>query len=150
MTRAGALIRDLDECIKAIDECEREWERLVEDTKLSSVDELPDAFRNRDILLTQYVYLNAIKAYIEEGGRSRGSYLIRDDEGRLPIEGLSDEFKFTLDKGELTDKVGEVELKIEGNNIYCSIEWRPVRPIPSEDNWFENVWNEYLKGDIIK
>jgi succinate dehydrogenase/fumarate reductase flavoprotein subunit len=150
MTRAGALIRSLDECIKGIDECEREWKRLVEDTKLSSIDELPDAFRNRDILLTQYVYLNAIKAYIEEGGRSRGSYLIRDDEGRLPIEGLPDEFKFTLDKGELTDKVGEVELKIEGDNIYCNIEWRPVRPIPSEDNWFENVWNEYLKGDIIK
>jgi len=29
-------------------------------------------------------------------------------------------------------------------------EWKPVRPIPSEDNWFENVWGEYRKGNIIK
>jgi len=28
--------------------------------------------------------------------------------------------------------------------------WVGIRPIPREDSWFENVWNEYLKDNIIK
>lgn len=150
MTRAGAHIRSIDECKHAIEECERDWKQFTEDIKLSSIEDLPDAFRNRDILLTQYVYLNAIKAYIEAGGRSRGSYLVYDEEGHLPIEKLSDEFRFVLDSGKLTDKVSEIELDMDGDNLSCNVEWKPVRAIPTEDNWFENVWNQYLKGDIIK
>lgn len=151
MTRAGAHIRSLNECVKAIEECSKEWKDLISNTVLSSFEELPDAFRNRDILLTQYVYLNAIKVYIESGGRSRGSYLVYDDKGKLPIEGLSEEFKFVLDDGSLTDKVAEVGLEIEdGGQLRCNVEWKPVRPIPKEDNWFENVWNDYRSGNIIK
>ncbi|HHW71521.1 MAG TPA: FAD-binding protein [Clostridiales bacterium] len=151
MTRAGAHIRSLNECVRAIEECSKEWKDLISNTVLSSFEELPDAFRNRDILLTQYVYLNAIKVYIESGGRSRGSYLVYDDKGKLPIEGLSEEFKFVLDDGSLTDKVAEVGLEIEdGGQLRCNVEWKPVRPIPKEDNWFENVWNDYRSGNIIK
>lgn len=151
MTRAGAHIRSLNECVKAIEECSKEWKDLISNTVLSSFEELPDAFRNRDILLTQYVYLNAIKVYIESGGRSRGSYLVYDDKGKLPIEGLSEEFKFVLDDGSITDKVAEVGLEIEdGGQLRCNVEWKPVRPIPKEDNWFENVWNDYRSGNIIK
>lgn len=150
MTRAGAHIRSLDECEKAIAECSKEWKDLTSNTMLASIDELPDAFRNRDILLTQYVYLNAIKAYIEAGGRSRGSYLVHDDEGRIPIEGLPEEFKFSLDDGNLTDKVAEVGLEIDGEQLMCNVEWKPVRPIPTEDNWFENVWNAYRSGSVIR
>lgn len=151
MTRAGAHIRSLNECVRAIEECSKEWKDLISNTVLSSFEELPDAFRNRDILLTQYVYLNAIKVYIESGGRSRGSYLVYDDKGKLPIEGLSEEFKFVLDDGSITDKVAEVGLEIEdGGQLRCNVEWKPVRPIPKEDNWFENVWNDYRSGNIIK
>ncbi|NMA95887.1 MAG: oxidoreductase, partial [Clostridiales bacterium] len=115
---------------------------------LASIDELPDVFRNRDILLTQYVYLNAIKSYIEEGGRSRGSYLVYDDKGQLPIDSLPNEFRFLLDDGELTEKTQEIGFSKD--DLRCNIEWKPVRPIPTEDNWFENVWNQYMQGDIIK
>lgn len=150
MTRAGAHIRSIDECKAAIAECERDWKAFEKGIRLSSIAELPDAFRNRDILLTQYVYLNAIKAYIEEGGRSRGSYLVHDHEGGLPIAELPDDFRFVLDDGKLTEKVAQVQLNIDRDNISCSVDWKPVRPIPTEDNWFENVWNQYLKDDIIK
>jgi len=32
----------------------------------------------------------------------------------------------------------------------CICEWRKARPIPKCDDWFENVWNEYRKDEIIK
>ena len=33
---------------------------------------------NRDILLTQFAFLSSISAYIEDGGASRGSYLVTE------------------------------------------------------------------------
>lgn len=149
MTKVGAHIRSLDACSDAICKCYEDLKALAEKTQIASIYELPEVFRNRDILLTQYVYLNAIKEYIEKGGRSRGSYLVQDDQGELPIDSLPDDFRYTLDKGELLDQVSEIELRIEGDNAYCLTEWKPVRPIPVEDNWFENIWNDYRNGNVI-
>lgn len=149
MTRAGAHIRSIEGCRKAIDECLHDIENLVDDAKLSSIYELPHVFRNRDILISQFVYLNAIKAYMQKGGKSRGSYLVQDDEGGLPIEGLPDVFKFTLDDGNLSGKACEIVLNTEGG-LKCSVNWEDVRPIPKGDGWFENVWNDYREGRIIR
>ncbi len=109
---------------------------------------LIDAFRNRDILMTQYVYLSAIKEYIEKGGRSRGSYLVKDDAGILPMEGLPEIFRFKLDDQSLMKKTCTVTY--DKKSLSVNFLWQDVRPIPSEDNWFENVWSEYRKKNIIK
>ena len=150
MTKYGAHIRSLEGCKKAIDECLKDLKEIDDKTQIAAIRELPDAFRNKDILLTQYVYLNAIKEYIEKGGRSRGSYLVQDSNGELPIESLSDDFRFALDSGELAKMTCEVQLNADNGNYSCSFEWKPVRPIPEGDSWFENVWNAYLRGEIIK
>ncbi len=150
MTRAGAHIRSLEAVNQAIEECRKDLKNFVSDTRISRHHELPDVFRNRDILITQFVYLNAIKEYIEKGGKSRGSYLVYDKEGQLPLEGLPEMFRFSLDNGQLSSLTCEIELKEQDGEYHCVTEWKPVRPIPTEDNWFENVWNEYMKGNIIK
>jgi succinate dehydrogenase/fumarate reductase flavoprotein subunit len=150
MTKQGAHIRSLSGAVEGIDECLRDINNLINDTVVSSPYDLPYAFMNRDILITQYVYLSAIKEYIEKGGRSRGSYLVQDDNGELPIAGLSSEFKFTLDSGALLKKVCEIQLHKTCEGLKCEARWEPVRPIPSEDNWFENVWNDYRNNLIIK
>lgn len=148
MTKAGAHIRSLEAAEVAIQSCINDLREFNSVTGAASTTELAEAFKNRDILLTQFVYLNAIKEYIKNGGRSRGSYLIKDSEGILPIEGLSEEFRFSLNSGEMQQKTCEVELSIT-DEVKCTSEWKPVRPIPSEDNWFENVWNDYRQGKIF-
>ena len=30
-----------------------------------------------------------------------------------------------------------------------AVEWVPVRPLPKEDTWFENVWNAFMQDKII-
>ena len=150
MTKYGAHIRTLEGAEKAIQETDKDLCEIAKNTKLSTAKELPDAFRNIDILITQFVYLSAIKEYIEKGGKSRGSYLVKDKEGQLPIKDLSEEFRFSLDDGELLNKVCEVELNDTDGKYKCICKWRPVRSIPSDDNWFENVWNEYMNNNIIK
>ncbi|MBN2852737.1 MAG: oxidoreductase, partial [Clostridia bacterium] len=112
--------------------------------------EISEAFRNKDMLITQLVYLSSIKEFIEKGGRSRGSYLISDEKGMKPLDKLSDDFKFTLDSGELLKKACVTGLTIKDGKPSCEFEWEDIRPIPSEDNWFENVWNAYRRNEIIK
>lgn len=146
MTRYGAHIRSYEGVLQGISECIDEMAGLVENTRMTEIYELPHAFVNRDILITQFVYFCAIKEYIEKGGKSRGSYLIYDREGELAADGLPDEFRFMLDDGSLSG----VTCEISYDNMRCHAEWKPVRPIPAEDGWFENVWNEYRSGQIIK
>ena len=119
----------------------------MEQTKISSPTELRLCFQNYDLLISQYVYLCAIKDYIERGGRSRGSYLVYDFEGELPLKQLPEQFRFTL-----TDDL-EFDRQIQRvlyQNGSCTFRWDPVKPIPEDDNWFENVWNQYLDDEIIR
>ncbi len=145
MSENGGIIRDLEKISDTVTKLKENIENVSSIHKLSSINELPFAFQNRDIFITQLVYLSAIKDYIEKGGKSRGSYLIVDRNGDINIEAFKGKIKFTLDDGKLKDLIQETEYK--DKNIKCS--WRPVNPIPEEDNWFEKVWYDYRNNKII-
>ena len=150
MTRYGAHIRSLEGCTKAIAECREDFRELISNTTIADVSELPYAFASRDLLISQFVYLCAIKEYILKGGKSRGSYLVADKEGELPVRGISDDFRFSLDDSSLSDKVCEAELKINGDELEYNTRWERVRPIPEGESWFENVWGDYRNGRIFR
>ncbi len=150
MTRCGAHIRSYSQVVKAIEEVKNELERFTDNIKISSPQELPEVFRNRDIAITQYVYLSAIKEYMEKGGKSRGSYMIHYDSGLLPVEGLPEIFRFSLDDGQLSRIINEIELKINDGKYNVISEWKPVRLIPQTDGWFENVWRDYREKKVFK
>lgn len=146
MSRVGAHIRSLANIEAALKEAETELEKLGEISSLNSSSDLSLAFQNYDLLLAQVVYLTAFKDYIQLGGRSRGSYLIQDEEGELPLAGLSDDFRFSLEDGALSQKIQR--LRYRGDHFEFS--WQDVKPIPEDNNWFETVWNKYLNDDVIK
>ena len=147
MTGCGAHIRSLDKIEQAIQECLCEIKSRG-CSAAQSPGSIAQAFTNHDILITQYVYLCAIREYIRRGGGSRGSYLVQDKNGKLPIASLSEDFRFSLDSGELLGSVCEIALVTD--SMECQCEWKPVRPIPTDDNWFENIWAEYRKGNIVQ
>lgn len=150
MTGAGAHIRSIEEAEKALAECVEELSAFEKKTVTGADWELCEAFRNRDILVTQIVYLKAIIEFIKSGGRSRGSYLVNDEKGIKPLSKLSDDFKFTLDSGELLQKACVVSVDIKDSNPDFNVVWEEIRPIPSGESWFENVWAAYRNGEIIK
>lgn len=149
MTRNGAFIRSLAGCEEGLAFCRSQLKEFASSIRIANRRELLEAFINWDILVTQTAYLEAIAAHIAAGGASRGSYLIRADDGEIPHPALADLFRFRLEGGTLAQQVCELELVHNGEAWSCLSEWKPVRPIPDQENWFENVWNAYTRKEII-
>lgn len=99
--------------------------------------------------MTHTLYLEVIGEYLEKGGKSRGSYLVMDPEGEKPCKEMGDEWKFSLNKDDtfVNKKILEIDLD-ESSNV--KKQWVKIRPIPQEESWFENVWNKYIKDNIIR
>jgi len=145
MSKVGAAIRDIDGIRKTLAEIKHELDEFPMLAKTAQPSELAKMYRLRDTLICQYVYLSAMIDYVENGGRSRGSALYTDKEGQLPYKSLPEVFRFTLDDGSRGGLIQEVIYK----NGSCSFEWRDVRPIPREDDFFENVWRNFRENGNI-
>jgi succinate dehydrogenase/fumarate reductase flavoprotein subunit len=149
MSNFGAPVRDPRQIKKAVVEAWNLCSRLKSDMRVPSAKELPQAFKNLDLCLTHALYLEAIGEYLEKGGQSRGSYLVLNPEGEKHCLELGDEWRFRLNEKDsfVNNKILEIFLDEEGK---VQKQWLEVRPIPREETWFENLWNDYLKDDIIR
>jgi len=143
MTAYAAHVRSLAGIRKALDEAYELRNHLKERLVISSRKDLLPALRVMELTTTHIVYLEAILAYLERGGGSRGSYIILDPHGVSPSNILEDEWHFKPFDESLMNEVCEVWLD-EKMNTHA--EWRKVRTIPAEENWFEKVWEHYRLG----
>ncbi len=149
MDGCGAILRSEELIGPALEECRRDLELLAEETRAENPSELIAAFINRDILLTQFVYLSAIREYIRRGGKSRGSYLICGAAGPDVRSCAREGIPVELDDGAFSDRVCEVVF--DAAALECRFSWRPVRPIPAGyDDWFENVYNAYIRNEVVR
>lgn len=149
MSACGAHVRPQDDVAR---ETPRAWallERLRRDLRVPSARALPAAFEVLDLAMTHAVFLEAIREYLERGGKSRGSYLVPDPNGRLPCPGLNGRWTFSLAApGDFTSgKILEVGLDGEGKPVK---KWVDVRPVPTAEGWFETVWDGYLADGNIR
>lgn len=134
MSDAAAFLRDSAKIEKAIGECREEILSFEHTYALSDPAYLWDAMINRDILLTQLTYLGAIRDYIADDGKSRGSYLLIDGE-QADLLGITPE----LD----TAHTAFVQNTVLSANMTVSSFFEPVRPLPASEQWFETVWNRF-------
>ncbi|MDD8014375.1 MAG: FAD-binding protein [Acidobacteriota bacterium] len=116
--------------------------------KVGSAQDLPGAFKVLDACLTHVVYLEAIQEYLRKEGKSRGSYIVTGEEGEIPCPGLEEKWKFspTPPEAYVSRRILEVGWNDRGGILK---RWVPIRPIPREESWFENVWGRYLKDEIV-
>jgi hypothetical protein len=96
------------------------------------------AYRLRDTLLCQRVYVTAMLDYLKQGGKSRGSAMYIDPQGD-GIPALPEKYRFRLDG----DEHARVVQEIRWTGSDCAVTWRDVRPMPPEDESFERVWKAY-------
>ena len=145
MSRCGGPIRDIGQIHQAAEAVRQEIAEFKNTIRIKDHRHLWKVFRLWDILLCQLVYLEAMKDFVEHGGRSRGSALYRDKNGKKPYQKLPDIFCYSLDDGSNSDEVQEITLR----GMDCSVKWRKVREIPGDDDFFENVWRDYRENGNI-
>ena len=114
--------------------------------KYSDPSELKRVYKLRDNLIAQKCYALSMLDYMAQGGKSRGSALYHDDCGNKPYAFLPETFRYSLDDGSKDGLIQEMSYT-EGK---CAFTWRPVRPVPDEDDFFENVWREFRKDSNVR
>lgn len=145
MSRCGAAIRDPAQIRAYGKQVEAQLADFAQTVKAGSRTELAMLYRLRDMLLSQRAYLTAMTDYTAHGGKSRGSALHTDLTGGVkPFGQLPDTFTFALDE---TENPLVQELWYEDG--VCRTVWRAPRPIPGDDDFFENVWRSYRETGNI-
>jgi hypothetical protein len=139
---AGAL-RKASALEALLQQTREELATLSETVGVASEKKLYRYFKLRDLLVTQCAVLTAMLDWCKTVGSTCGSSLYYDPEGEKP-EGLEECFRFTKDAA-VADKIQTV--RMERGSFHAA--WRPVRPIPQNDDFFENVWRSYRENGNV-
>lgn len=142
MSRLGGAMRSAEGIRQGLAQCRKQLAAFERAVRVKSPGSLRLALRLWDVLIGQEVYLAAMADYLAQGGQSRGSALYTDAKGHKPYPTLPDQFTFTLDDGSRANLVQEARRTAAGTQLV----WREVRPIPQDDDFFENVWRDYREG----
>ena len=138
MSACGGAIRDPQRLQEALREAQVQLEAFDHETKVCHPTSLYKAYRLRDALISQCMYLSAMTNYAQEGGRSRGSAIYTDVEG-TQAKGLESIFRFRADDGQRDDMIQEMALTADG----AVASWRKVNPLCFNDDFFETIWRSY-------
>lgn len=144
MSRIGGPIRDIREISNLQSQVAARLREFPYEARAADIPGISSAYRYRDALICQLACLGAMADYIKQGGKSRGSALYRDPDGQLP-QGLPELFRYRLDDG---SQGNLVQLARYGDGKF-TYRWRPVRPLPQNDDFFENVWREFRENGNI-
>lgn len=109
--------------------------------------QLPRAWETKGLALTHAAFLANINAYLANGGGSRGSYLVVDEDG-TPDAGVVNSAKGILMryKKERVEDRSE-RIVVSGSELKVSVE--KIRPIPEDKSWFESTWAQWRDGKIF-
>ncbi len=145
----GAAIRSAEKVEEAVEGAWALYARLDSEMRVGPSRELPAAFKILDLSLTHALYLEAVREYLDKGGKSRGSYMVLDSNGTEPCPGMGERWHFSLNPPQafVDQKILEISLDERGKVVK---KWVDIRPIPREETWFENVWNDYREGRVIR
>ena len=146
MSAFGGIIRNKSEIEVAVQQAKTQLNQLQNKLSATNINELADSFLLMDLCLTHYLYLEAIKAYIEDGGRSRGSFLITDERGHHPAGIAEQDWNYTICRydREIENQILEIRYLdqiVEKKKV-------KVRPIPDQELWFEKVWKKNLQDKL--
>lgn len=145
MSCVGASIRNVEEIHRLREELQALLANFGDQVIIDGPSQLAGYYRLREMVICQLTYLSAMEDYAAVRGVSRGSALYTNEAGDLPYGTLPELFRFLPDDGSYAHMIQQVHWSEGG----CRCHWRPVRPIPEEDDFFENVWRTYRENQSV-
>lgn len=147
MTASASHIRARETAGKALAEAYAQIGKYP-GVRIKTARELPEALKLRHLVLAHAAYLEAIRAYLEAGGGSRGSYLVADPGGLEVLPGKLGDWRFKPEDPAFREKM--LLTRFDGKTGRFASSFAPRRPIPEDDSWFENVWGDFVKGKVFE
>ena len=144
MSISGAAIREPAKMAQALAETNADLNGMLSNVGVGKKELTYIAYQYRDALMCQMLCLTAMLDYGKIVGATRGSALYTNENGDLR-EGLEECFRFVSKPKAFADKVQQGKLTEDG----CSFCWRPVRPLPENNDFFENIWRTYRENGNI-
>lgn len=139
MSDCGGAIRNPVNIEKALMQIRQEL--IDPNVFIASTEDTVRAYQLQNIMRTQYAVLTSMKNFADMVGGTRGSSLYTDPSGTLR-NGLEELFRFRFSRKETNHKIQQVRLAKND----CDVIWREVRPIPTNDDVFENIWRQYREN----
>jgi len=94
-------------------------------------------------------FLEALVYYIENGGGSRGGYMVLDSEGELTVDSKrGSELRHRAEDLSKREEILEVTLT-SGSLARFQVAAVPVRPLPEDDSWYETTWAAWNDGRVV-
>lgn len=149
MSSTAAHIRDRARVARAVPEAWALVRRMAAELQTQTRADLPRAFRAADLALAHAVFLEAIHEYLGRGGKSRGSALVVDAAGRLPVPQLDDAWRYAMNPADAFVDRKILEVRLTGETE-VEKQWTDPRPLPDDDGWFEVVWGDYVNDRVIR
>jgi len=144
MSRCGAAIRQQAQMLDALDAVKEDLKHWEMDTGVSGRDVLYKGYQYRDTLICQVVCLEAMLDFSNTVGTTRGSALYTNCNGDK-LQGLEECFRFVGESKVCADRIQQGRLLENG----CQFTWRSARPIPEQNDFFENIWRQYRENRNI-
>ena len=146
MSGSASIIRDTAKINQLVKSARVLHKRIKDLSGAKSAKELAACFRLLDNSLLRLIYLDAIRKYIELGGRSRGSFLIIREGDPSLTEILKKGKGADLCKYDRDVEKEILETKFSSGKIVHNLV--KVREIPEQELWFEKVWKDYLEDNF--
>jgi hypothetical protein len=141
MSDCGAAIRQPDAMEKALSQTLTELSTISQTAGVREPKLLYQAYQYLDTLIVQAVCLSAMLDFGKSVGSTRGSALYYNETGEKRC-GLPEAFRFALNRAAKADQVQQGIWRDNG----CAFTWRPVRPLPTGNDFFENIWRTYREN----
>ena len=151
MSAEGAFIRSLAGAKQALVDARALYARICsEGFSCQSPRQLPQAVENKWLALTSVAFLQAIVSYIEQGGGSRGAYMVLDGKGALTVDSKRGrELRHREENASKRQEILELQLQ-PGTLCDFAVRVDKVRPLPNDDSWYETTWAQWNRGEVFK
>ncbi len=132
---------------EALAEARAQWADVkANGARVKSAADLTTGVQNEHLCLTQLCFLETIAALLNEGGGSRGAYVVLDGEGDMWVDSpRGKELQHRSEDESMRSEILETSVIDDGS---IDIEAVAVRPMPEDDSWYETTWRQWQDGEI--
>lgn len=138
MSNRAAHIRDAVDIQTLEQEIHRIRSDFYQKVSIAGPEQIVQLEKVRDMFVTAEAVASAMGRSARQAG-SRGSALVLKPDDGQPVGDCLPGMTYLPECSDYRQMVASTQK--QGEDFVTT--WKPVRPLPQEDDWFERVWNDY-------